>query len=102
METVTQQTCLPFPPGTYLTLDKAGPLEAPGAPNLIESESDTFLWGQSKVWRVGEESGHAWRPAWRRGVSAGPSLGLKVIIQRQGLAHPLPQPKILGHCRCFT
>ena len=65
------QACLPFlpprPPGTYFTLDKAGPIGAPRTPNLMESEPNTFLWSQGKVWRVGEEWAHAWRSACRKG-----------------------------------
>ena len=69
---VSQQACLPFPPphphpGTCFTLDKAGPIEAPRTPNLMKSEPDTFLWSQGKVWRVGEQWGHAWRSARRKG-----------------------------------
>ena len=57
----------PRPPGTYFTLDKAGPIGAPRTPNLMESEPNTFLWSQGKVWRVEEEWAHAWRSACRKG-----------------------------------
>lgn len=51
----------PLSLGTYLIPDKAGPLEAPGDPSLLESEPNTVPQpcgvGMDEAWRVEEEWG---------------------------------------------